>query len=126
MLAYIFVYTPSGFMVTGMHPLKKVEPGVRYDSATTAIDGGSHGVVDPGIYAIFSEADDIDPEISPINAAITTDYDLVTIASGKDGWPAIMSGPSTLVDAQQSTRISGAFSHVTDADLQDFAVERGV
>jgi hypothetical protein len=127
MIAYIFVYNPSKFRVDGEHPLKRYDSQSNYSSAESVIEPGQEVLIDKGVYGIWSDADDIPPEIQALSGAITVDYDQVNVTGGgKDPWPSIVdSTESSIANDGQRERVLSAFPRLRDQDLQSF-ISRGI
>ena len=122
MLAYVFVYKSSSFKVVGEHPLKAFQSGQSYAQMSPHVSGGDEKVLDPGIYAIWSDAPDVSEQLIPQSSS--SDYDLYNV-SGKDGWPWLIDDRSK-ADPELRARVRNAFPNLTDQNLMLYFDPRGV
>ncbi len=124
MLAYVFVYKSSSFKVVGEHPLKAFQSGQSYPQMSPLVSGGDQKVLDPGIYAIWSDGPDVSEQL--IAQSSSSDYDLYNVnVSGKDGWPWLIDERSK-ADPALRTRVRDEFPNLTDQDLMLYFDPRGV
>jgi hypothetical protein len=89
MKTIVFVYDQASFQIGGPHPLKQFQSGQKmlFSDAQVAAQPSSTPVgLRPGIYVIFSDADDVRAAITPVDGVPGTNYDLVEYAT-KDPWP---------------------------------------
>ena len=89
MRAIVFVYDQATFQISGSHPLMQFQPGQKMlfgDAQIVAKPCTDAVALEPGIYVILSDGEDVRAAITPIAGVRGTNYDLLEYAT-KDPWP---------------------------------------
>lgn len=88
MKALIFVYAPTSFQIGGPAPLKQLQYGSMTYADSPTITRSASGAVNlvGGVYLIYSDSDDVLPDVAATSGTQGTDYDILTLTD-KDTWP---------------------------------------
>ena len=133
MKALVFVYSPTSFRIGGSAPLKQLQLGknAKFSDAPT-VDRPASGDVQlgGGVYVIYTDADDVRPDVTATSGTRGTHYDILELA-GKDKWPdppsAVGAVPQMSATEYQKLlsgireRLQGSF----DTDLRTFTATLG-
>ena len=88
MKALIFVYAPTSFRIGGDHPLKQLQFGnMKFaDCPTVSRPPAGDYQLAGGVYMVYTEADDVHPDVTATSGTRGTHYEIIDLAS-KDKWP---------------------------------------
>jgi hypothetical protein len=133
MKALIFVYSTTSFRIGGSSPLKQLQLGKNAkfaDVSSLPRTPGSDVQLGGGVYLIYTDGDDVRPDVEATTGTRGTQYDILELA-GKDKWPeppsAVGSVPRLTADEYQQLleRIRQRMEQSFEADLSKFTETLG-